>query len=337
MITRLAMASHMPELKTKRMTPTRIMKRPILLPFFILLSAQIAQTQVVNTERVIQPQNATVKGPVKSIRISSYLNMGDQDAVVKYNEFPLFDFRYDEAGNLLEEVRYETDGHPYQKTTYERSADGLLQKSVETDLDNNRQAITTYSPDGSFQVAYLDTAGNIQEFQEVHFNPGEKTELFRKTDGSIAWGIKYKLDEHGNAIQQKEFFDEEEMNAEDGYELIHRYTYNASGQVTEQLSLDDGEFVGKEVFIYDGLGHLVETTFFYQQPGKLSFQKTYRYNDHGDVSEWTWDNKESYAIFFQKTNYEYVYDGFGNWILRHSLKDGFSGWTVERKMEYWKE
>lgn len=311
--------------------------RPIFLYLLFLLPAFSTRAQITNTDLILSPQNAPVTGPVKSVRISQYFSDGNNE--VKYNERPLFDFRYDEAGHLVEKTSYETDGRPYQRNTFEYDRSGKLTKSLEEDLLNNRKAVSTYLSDENYQVEYLDTAGQVQEVQEIRYDPQTRVqmEFFRKPEGTIAWGVKKKLDERGNAQEQAQFFDEAEMKSEEHYELIHQYQYNAAGQITEQLSLDDGEFVGKEVFIYDEQGRIVETTFYYERPDRLSFHKTYRYNEHNDATERTWDNRESYATFVQKLKYEYVYDHNGNWILRKSFNEGYPAGTIERTITYWEK
>jgi hypothetical protein len=312
--------------------------RPILLYLFFLLPAFSARAQITNTDQILSPQNAPVTGPVKSVRISQYHNLGDN--VIKYDEKPLFDFSYDEAGHLVEQIFYETDGHPYQRIAFEFDPEnGKLLKRVEEDLDNNRKAIASYVSKDNYQVNYLDTAGQIRTIQVFQYDPKTRIrmEFFRNPDLSLDWGVKEKLDERGNSVEHMEFFDEAEMKSEEHYELIHQYQYNAAGQITEQLSLDDGEFVGKEVFIYDEQGRIVETTFYYERPDRLSFHKTYRYNEHNDATERTWDNRESYATFVQKLKYEYVYDHNGNWILRKSFNEGYPAGTIERTITYWEK
>ena len=313
------------------------MMRPFFLYLFFLPAALSVQAQIVNTEKVIQPRDAPVNGPVKTLRISQYFNLGDAHKVVKSGELPLYDCRFDQAGRLLEKTLFENDGHPYQKTTFEYGPDGVLQKSVEKDLDRGGEAVTIYSPNGDFQVDYLDSAGQVREIQVVQSFPqtGVKAEYFRSPDGNISWGVKKKMDERGNQIQQMEFFSQEELESEEGFQTVHQFQYNDAGLITEQVFLSDGEFEGKEIFIYDEFGRIAETTFFFQKPDHLTHRKTYQYNDRGDVTEWTWDNKESYALFFLKMNFDYVYDRHGNWILRHSQKDGYQGMTVERKFTYW--
>lgn len=313
--------------------------RPLFLFLFLffMLPAFSSRAQIANTDLILSPQNAPVAGPVKSLRISQYF--GDGMNGVKYDEKTLFDFRYDQAGRLLEKTSYETDGRPYQKNTYEYDAKGNLLKSLEEDLLNNRKAVSTYLSDENSRVEYLDTSGQVQEVQEFRFDPQTRVqmEFFRKPEGSINWGIKKKLDKWGNALEQAQFMDEDEMDSEEYYELIHQYQYNHAGQITEQLSLDDGEFVGKELFVYDEQGRIAETTFYFKNPDNLSFHKTYRYNEHGEVTEWTWDNRESYARFAHKYTYEYTYDPYGNWILRKSFNQGFPAGTVERAIVYWEK
>jgi hypothetical protein len=84
---------------------------------------------------------------------------------------------------------------------------------------------------------------------------------------------------------------------------------------------------------YNAAGQLIRTSDFYLN-GSIRHQYHYEYNEKGLVSVETFKGSEEHH--HAKTKYEYVYDTYGNWILRYSFDlENPEYFSVEyRKIEY---
>lgn len=309
--------------------------RAICLLILAALALSPSLAQVPDPANLASPLKAPVNGPAVFVRVSHYVNAGDEKNVVRTRENTLREMTMDEHGRMLEDVRFETNGRPYRRTIFEYDSTGNLSRSVEENLETQRKTITTYASPTDFEVEYLDSAGLVQNYQIVRTDPekGLGLDYFLNPDKTIDWGLKKKLDSLGNVVEQMDFFDEEEMNAEDLFEPKYEYVYDEKGRIIEQAELIGGEFSGKEYFVYDDAGRIVETTFYFERPDNLYHLKTFQYNEKGDVISWTWLNKSSYG-FSRKWDYQYEYDHHGNWVVRKSRQDGYPSLTVERAIIY---
>jgi YD repeat-containing protein len=298
----------------------------IMRSIFLLISLLASASAMA---QIPSPANLTSPLQDSALRQATYLK-------VNINGLTSREARWDEKGHLLEDTRSGANG-PWQRTTHEYDEQGNRTRSVEENIEYRQKSVYTYSDERNYRVDYLDSAGLVKESQVISYDEEHRflLEYFTKPSGEIIWGIKKKLDEHGNETAKTDFYSEEEMNSENpDWEASYEYRYDQAGRITEQTSLEDGKFTGREFFVYDDSGRMTETTFYYETPDNLHSKMTFRYNERGDVIYWSWDQNGTYG-FSKLDEYEYNYDDRGNWIVR-TMKSSFtpSPLIVKRTIKY---
>ncbi len=298
--------------------------RTIFLLFSLLASAG-AMAQMPSPANLASPLQDSALGHVTYLKVNIN-GLTSREAI------------WDGKGHLLEDTRSGATG-PWQRTTHEYDEQGKHVRSVEEDIENRQKSVYTYSDERNYRVDYLDSAGLVKESQVIRYDEEHRLlfEYFTKPTGEIVWGIKKKLDEHGNETAKTDFYSEEEMNSENtDWEASYEYRYDQAGRMTEQTSLEDGEFVGREFFVYDDAGRMTETTFYYETPDNLHSTMTFQYNDRGDIIYWSWIQNGTYG-FSKLDEYEYTYDDRGNWITRTQKSSFTPGLVIVNRTIHYPE
>lgn len=149
------------------------------------------------------------------------------------------------------------------------------------------------------------------------------------SDGSFLSKSEYSYDDLGNMI--------EETNYEEDGSVAHTlgYSYDEQGNVTKITAINAFGILQSETqFKRMDNGKVTEKIeYFY---GELEYKTTYKYNEHGFLSESaTYDAHDAITSLYR---YEYSYDGYGNWIemVKVVLKSDYSddSCIFDRTYEY---
>lgn len=233
--------------------------------------------------------------------------------IQKENISRVYSYRYNNNGNLIELIEYNSDGKLNVKET------------IKYDEKMNKKSHLVSRPDfggGGTQYVYsykYDNRGNKIECEE-QWNEGRSSE--RDT---------YQYDKNGRLIEEKQF--------NSSGVLENSYLYDKSGNKIEKYWYDKNNknnSVGKHkwVYKYNVSGDVLEEVR-YKLDGSLSQKRTYKYDTRRNKVE------EEYYIYSKKykqtLTYQYKFDKNGNWIYRTEFYDDNPTQITERKITYFSD
>jgi hypothetical protein len=227
----------------------------------------------------------------KGIEISSvrYNSNGNKIEETTYNQndgtiFSKINYRYDQDGNLIEEVttkgdaktktiyRYDSTGNKKEMVSYKQ--DGTVDRKGIYLYDGNNNIIESlgYLSDGrlfSKELYAYDSSGNVSE---------QKNSVSRFT---------YAYDDDGNMIEMIKYgrdfnnLDSAEYNITDRIAFVYDSFENLT---SEYVYKPDSSIKAKSTFEYDGKGNVV-TEIDYSSDGRIDYSATYKYDRRGNVVE----------------------------------------------------
>ena len=197
---------------------------------------------------------------VKRIKYSynEYDQNGKETLEVKYNAKgrieEKFENKYDDKGNLLEEITYLDGRDIAEHKTYERDNDGRIIKAFKHYLDESKDTIEySYNDKGLLlEVKTIDSYGEV-----------EAKEISEYEEGKLTLREKYEYDE----LMEKD-----------------TYVYDDKGNVIENEHWTEEGGVVKFVNEYDEQKDLVKALI-YNKDEKLVAKSLYTYNDQHKIIE----------------------------------------------------
>ena len=207
---------------------------------------------------------------------------------------------YDRAGRLVEQVLYNPDGSPFQRTVRSYSQGGQPSQEI------------VYGPDGSL-------------WHRLVWTYDER--------GAITAAVRYEAD---GTLLSRELFrynaatpkPVESVSQDKDETFFGRavYRYDAAGRMLERSWVDDERKpVSRNVYAYDERGNLT-TIEVYDRQDALSSRWVYRYDDTRNRTEWLAYHPDGSLAGRQV--YRYEFDERGNWtrkMIADWVGDGQTG------------
>ena len=267
-----------------------IMKR-LFLSLFVLIIALPSQAIVLTPKKPEAPKRqgelySTLYGDVESLVIT-YYNLHDKfGELVKGDMRYMSYYKFNEKGDVIEMMLYNSDGTLYSKDIYKYNAQGAI---AETSYYNANGAIKR-------KVIYkYDSLGNNTERAEYN------------SDGSLNGKEIYKYDNHGNRTEEATF-------KSDG-SLSYKYLscYDAQGRIIDKTYYRDSKAEMQWHYKYDSAGNWAEWICYYEVGGNYEWKNIMEYDADGNLlSEVVYDING--LRHHDKYSDKYVYDSYGNMI-----------------------
>ncbi|MEI6455737.1 MAG: hypothetical protein WCO93_05570 [bacterium] len=249
---------------------------------------------------ITQAFGQRLTGKIKSYR-ESYYSVRDKFGKIhkgpKLNDSVFLDqlFKFDQNGNITEEVEYNYDGTIHARYRARFGYEDNNVESIYVKLDP--QIVIDKKP---FIV------------ESVKFSWGEKYEMSYKNDthgrpveetiydlfGRELYKIKIRRDEKGRAMED---------DFSDG--SVDQYKYDDKGNLIEWVFRSSNSNVIITSYKYDDHGNIIEMNV------NNFFKSTYKFH-------------------YDHHTYVYQYDEFGNWIERLEYENDKPQRIVERTIEY---
>lgn len=162
-------------------------------------------------------------------------------------------YRYNEGGQLIEEILEEEDGFISEHKTMEYDPEGRLHKVMLHYLDESYD-VTEYHYDLEGRVIerkVTDSEGESGNRTVITYE-GELliSEIEYDQDGEIIAGRKFEYDDKGNLITEEE-------EGPDNFRRAHTYDDAGIRTVSRKYN-QDGQLIEKQSFIYDDQGRSTE-------------------------------------------------------------------------------
>lgn len=215
------------------------------------------------------------------------------------SSFTQIDYRYDAAGNQIEETEVDDEGDS-QHTTWEYDSAGrcIRESGTVTYLEEEYETTFTYDEEGRLveqRELVRDLEDGDKDTYLTLYRYGDNGLLaeesqYRRSDWLLeepdedwkerAWEmtISYSYDEEGRCTQVSYAYDEDTYNS-DTADLLIQYAYDEKGNcVKEETSRADGSTVLIQ-YTYDEKGNMLEKTYAHSEgEGKT----TYSYDENGN-------------------------------------------------------
>ena len=177
-------------------------------------------------------KHSPLYGDVESVVETMYKLEEKFGEVVRGDILGCYKYYFNDAGDVIEDARYNSYGSLSSKSIYKYDSSGNMIESA------------WYDSDGSLFYKYIykyDSSGNMIE------------EASYESDGSLGGKAIYKYDSSGNKIEGAWY-------RSDGL-LFHKYIYkyDSSGNRIEEAWYDsDGSLFWKFIYKYDSSGNRIE-------------------------------------------------------------------------------
>lgn len=188
-----------------------------------------------------------------------YDERGNVIEEVKFDDFGEMTGRalyaYDASGNLIGEETYDEEGELEEKLSYERDENGRVVRHFIHYLDGGKDTVLyEYNADGKLICKTLkDEDGETERIEKLEYGNGFVTGVEVIEDGETVKQNRYQTDAKGN-VTVAEVMDEDEE-----YRIVNEY--DANGNHIRQLKYDDSEkLVEKHEYRYDGQNRMIEVT-----------------------------------------------------------------------------
>ncbi|AFL96689.1 hypothetical protein ACQ1Q1_08150 [Ornithobacterium rhinotracheale] len=221
-----------------------------------------------------------LKGKVKSVKQTTYkavekfgqVERGSESGFNNDNFYVVFN----EKGNCIEEVRYNSEGNIDRKST-------LAYDEKENCIERVR-----YNAEGSID----------EKMTLAYDDKGNKIEcVFYNSDDSIYSKSTYAYDEKGNCIEEVWY------NSEDSIDVKSTYFYDEKGNVRTVVWYDsEGSMTRKNIYDYEGNQIQVD---YYNSEGKFYRETyTYEYDTHDNwIKKITYKNDKAESIAEREITY----------------------------------
>ena len=190
-----------------------------------------------------------------------------------YKETPesyIYEYEYDESGNLITERMTATNGYI---TTHRHEYDNLGRKVKTTSTSNNTTTEYSYPDEKSCIIISKSERSGTPYFQQA----------------------KESYDDQGKLIQRIEY----KQNSYDEIEYEHKHHYNEQGKQIKYEIFKDGELYSETISEYKGDQlHRVST-----QMDSYLMVEDYEYDDYGNLIEKT--SLLDFTVALSRTVYEY--------------------------------
>ncbi len=208
-------------------------------------------------------------------------HISDSECGVRIPCNPVFNFEYDDQGNIIEFTWAIEDSPNSHTETYDYDDEGRI-------LTITHKGPTDYR---SYTLSYeYDDEGNRIKYAD------------QKTDGSVKY-YTYEHDEEGNLEVYSHVDGVSYVNAicqydENGNEVL-RISMLPSGEIHYETKYDDGGNI------------LQQRDFFVSENGTKDLRATTTYNENGDEAQVTRFTDDSVYTYYYPE-----FDDFGNWTKR---------------------
>ncbi len=213
--------------------------------------------------------------------------------------------RYDESGNLKEQIKYQSTDMVYETKKISWSEDSLMQTTITFDGDKNIKGVWT---------AKWNEEGILLEAT----NKNEKGEVTVKQSN--------EYDTVGNLVLRKM------ENVGSDKIGTTSFVYDAAGNVKEEIKYNPyRDRIVKRTFQYDQAGNEIVQEIF---KGSGNYTKLVSENDiHGNLVEQCWYDKA--GELKSQTSFSYIYDEYNNWTTKIRLTNQVLSYIWEREIIYW--
>ena len=182
---------------------------------------------------------------------------------------------------------------------------------------------------GNISEEYTWLANNHFKRCVYKFGSAGKPEAALKYDDSIfVYKAVFHYNEDGLLTAQHQYDSKDSLN------LIMHYTYDAAGNVAEEISYwESGKFLRKYVYKHNEKGQVVACDFF-NADSALVMRSVFSYNDSGFKKEehkYGEDDKEGWLLLYKYTGY----DKHGNWTERTSYTNDKPVSVTKREFTYY--
>lgn len=249
-------------------------------PVFIALFAVLA-TLLFFACSGVNPDNDPEKKERELIRSKQILSITEWKAVffagVKQKEFPVHIRKFDKTGLLKNEVLFTHDSIPDCFVKYWYNAAGNMDSCIALNADSSllyrvvilynekgeRRDYYFYLPDGTYKyrnVSAYDDKGKLKElswywpegFKAKNVFEYKQGRLIKDSEfgpgGEFRYRWEYNYDTAGNKISSVQTYPDEKVHSS------IQYTYNASGQLIEEIHMNATEFQSRTIYQYDTKG-----------------------------------------------------------------------------------
>lgn len=274
------------------------MKHILVLTILISFSGTNLVAQA--TEDSLKPKMKMVKEVIYRVESGALKNRDDLfDS--ELNSYTL----YDKNEEPIELGLYDTDGSIYTKTMYERNEKGDAQKGIKKNASGEIMSYWIYGYDSNenlIEVKTYDAENNLTEIQSN------------------------KYDENGNSIEMLL------KNAESGKGWRYTYKYNSDNKKKEELRYKpDGNLKDRRMYWYDYNGN--ESVQIRSNPKGNYVKLVSEYDKMNNLTvQNSFDKQDKHR---RQTSFEYVYDGYGNWITKKRSSNGELNMVCERQITYY--
>ena len=217
-----------------------------------------------------------------------------------------YTFKYDEAGNKIEETLFDADNALDNRITRKFSNKGFLME-LKKYTDTTAEATEKY-------VYEVDPVGNPLKSS------------FYDENGVLMGTNTYIYDTYGNNIETDNF----DGKGKPLGKIICTYDGRRL-KTAEDAYAAKGEIMTKKKFQYEYRGNLTQQQNF-DNNGKLVEKNVFVFNEQGDENLWNNFDRTGYAIY--NYTYKYEYDSHGNWIKKWQMKDGKPVFVNVREITY---
>ena len=260
----------------------------------------------INSHKITHREEFGLKGNVKSIKETSYLEVEKFGGIVKekdrkdpYLEKDFY-FIFNKNGNKTQEYKYNSDGSLYSEFKYKYNS----KRNVKL-CRGTTSLLSFLAPTDYYYFFEYDDNENL--ILESHF---------QSSDLNLIYSYAYIYDENNNQIEVNHYKSDESLVSKS------EYKYDDEGHKIEKNHFEsNGILESYTKYKYDDKGNLIEWHK-YEPDGSIVFQRTFEYDDYGNI------------IKAGGSTYTYEYDQEGNWIVKIEFSDNVKGHVVEREIEY---
>jgi|GEM_PF-590558 hypothetical protein len=238
-------------------------------------------------------------------------------------------YRFDTAGNLLDEEMHF--GSDFRRNTYTYSKSGKLLADESYD-EGGLSDFSTYDYDitGTYvtcETLYNKNGSVSSRIKKQYDARGNRTEVIAYgRDGNMTSKTTYGYNDKGYLI-------EEHLNnvTPNALEVTWISGYDDRGNRTRLDCYEPGKAVYKQTFAFDANRNKIEDNVL-DDNGNAKHKVTYTYDDKGNETEITETGPDGTIQF--KTVITYEYDKSANWVNSTHSINGTPKYIYERKIIY---
>lgn len=237
--------------------------------------------------------------------VSEYRTFKGQPEEINFNPVDRYEYQYDENGNLIEKVFFDTNDFVNLEYKY---------KEVYT-YDSQNRCTTEIS------YMYSESEGfyEYDKMDHVYDANGYLTEENYYSPNNGSWNkrssVVYTNNEKGNCVSEVTMIQDDNIWRESNGSK-YEYTYDAQGNMIQSLRFYNGEAVEKRSNTYNAQGQLTEEiTYESTDLSLIEYKTVYEYNANGDISKLTsisyYNGVENFIASTHTMEYEDYMDYLG--------------------------